>query len=520
MRLALAIGLACAAIASAEPEPEAPPTALFNGRDLAGWVQRGGKAPFTVENGEIVGTSLLNTPTSYLCTEKTYGDFILEFEFKVDPKLNSGVQFRSEWSDARKQIAVGGRMRWIPAGQVHGYQVEIDPDPKKDRWWSAGIYDQSRRGWLYPGPGGGDAAAFTRQGREVFKQGGWNHVRVEAIGDSIKTWINGTPRAEIKDALTPRGFIALQVHTIGKAADCDGLQVRWRHLTIREAPATPESKVNRPKSALPEDLGHWSPVVRAAAIRQATKAAPSTLPALLEALDSDNAGLRHSAAKVIATLAKSNAQKDGTEWQAVASKLIAMAGKDPDFWTRGEAAATLKHLPSPATATALIRAARDPDPWVVAAAVDAIGGLPLDLFDRQEYQDTAVRSLAAPRSATRSSGLKMIAALGPEGVQVLPQVEASVATFSRDSMFADRPRIDAIEWIARHDRRKAAALANGLLLDERWGAQGRFRRLVLFLKSLGKDAAPATDGLKRAAADKRNARLAATAANLLKSLAP
>ena len=144
----------------------------------------------------------------------------------------------------------------------------------------------------------------------------------------------------------------------------------------------------------------------------------------------------------------------------------------------------------------------------------------LDLFDRQEYQDTAVRSLAAPRSATRSSGLKMIAALGPEGVQVLPQVEASVATFSRDSMFADRPRIDAIEWIARHDRRKAAALANGLLLDERWGAQGRFRRLVLFLKSLGKDAAPATDGLKRAAADKRNARLAATAANLLKSLAP
>ena len=131
-----------------------------------------------------------------------------------------------------------------------------------------------------------------------------------------------------------------------------------------------------------------------------------------------------------------------------------MAGKDPDVWTRGEAAATLKHLPSPATATALIKAARDPDPWVVAAAVEAIGGLPLDLFDRQEYQDTAVRSLAAPRSATRSSGLKMIAALGPEGVQVLPQVEASVATFSRDSMFADRPRIDAIEWIARHDRRR------------------------------------------------------------------
>jgi Domain of Unknown Function (DUF1080) len=234
MKLALAIGLALAAVASSEPAPDSPVTPLFNGRDLSGWVQRGGKAPFTVENGEIVGTSELNTPTSYLCTEKTYGDFILEFEFKVDPKLNSGVQFRSEWFDAKKQVEAGDRTRWIPAGQVHGYQVEIDPDPKKNRWWSAGIYDQSRRGWLYPGPGGGDAADFTRQGREVFKQGGWNQVRVEAIGDSIKTWLNGTPRAAIKDALTPRGFIALQVHTIGKAADRNGLQVRWRHLTIRE----------------------------------------------------------------------------------------------------------------------------------------------------------------------------------------------------------------------------------------------------------------------------------------------
>ena len=31
-------------------------------------------------------------------------------------------------------------------GRVHGYQVEIDPS---DRAWSAGIYDEARKGWLY-----------------------------------------------------------------------------------------------------------------------------------------------------------------------------------------------------------------------------------------------------------------------------------------------------------------------------------------------------------------------------------
>ncbi len=213
---------------------------LFNGKDLTGWTQRGGKADYKVEDNTIVGTSRMNTPTTYLCTEKTYGDFILEYDFKVDPKLNSGVQFRSEWFKEKMKIDVEGKAKVIPAGQVFGYQAEIDAEPDKDRWWSAGIYDQSRRGWLYPGPKGGDEAAFTKQGRGIFKQGNWNHVRIEAVGTSIKTRLNDTPCADINDALTPSGFIALQVHTIGTSKDKDGLQVQWRNLRIQEIskPAT------------------------------------------------------------------------------------------------------------------------------------------------------------------------------------------------------------------------------------------------------------------------------------------
>jgi Domain of Unknown Function (DUF1080) len=210
---------------------------LFNGKNLDGWIQRGGKATYKVEDGAIVGTSTLNTPNSFLCTTRDYGDFILEYEFKIDPRLNSGVQIRSHCLSEPGTIQLKEKTIKVPAGRVHGYQVEIDPEPKKDRWWSGGIYDEGRRGWLFPGPLGGDAKQFTEQGRKIFKQDDWNKVRVEAIGDSIKTFVNGAPCAAITDSLSLSGFIALQVHGINKDKEKEGTQVRWRNLRIQEVTA-------------------------------------------------------------------------------------------------------------------------------------------------------------------------------------------------------------------------------------------------------------------------------------------
>ena len=217
---------------------------LFNGKDLTGWVQRGGKAKFTIENGEIVGTTMLTTPSSYLCTEKTYGDFVLEFDFKADPALNSGVQFRSQYSETPTPVEWNGKTIRSPAKTVFGYQVEIDPEPEKDRWWSGGIYDQSRRSWMYPSKDGPDGKDFTEQGRKIFKQGDWNHVRVVAVGDIIRTWLNGMPCAYLRDAMTTNGFFALQVHTIGpKKADV-GKQVRFRNLKLTELAAGTQPPAN------------------------------------------------------------------------------------------------------------------------------------------------------------------------------------------------------------------------------------------------------------------------------------
>lgn len=198
--------------------------ALFNGRDLTGWTQRGGKASYTVEGDTLVGRSVPNTPNSFLCTSRSYTNFILELEFKVATNLNSGVQIRSECFDEVREVVAGGKTLKIPAGRVHGYQIEIDPSA---RAWTGGIYDESRRGWL------NDIKA-NDPARKAFRQGQWNSFRIEANGDSLRTWLNGVAAADLKDSLTPAGFIALQVHGVG--AKTEPLEVRWRNIRIQELP--------------------------------------------------------------------------------------------------------------------------------------------------------------------------------------------------------------------------------------------------------------------------------------------
>ena len=195
---------------------------LFDGKSLDGWIQRGGKAKYTVASGEIIGTSVPKTSNSFLCTDRDYGDFELELEFKVDPKLNSGIQIRSQCFDEPRELKTDAKTIRIPAGRVHGYQVEIDPS---DRAWSCGIYDEGRRGWL-------NDLKDNEPARKAFRQNEWNKVRVVCRGDSIKTWLNDVPAADLKDGLTPSGFIALQVHGVGDKTE--PLEVRWRNIRIRE----------------------------------------------------------------------------------------------------------------------------------------------------------------------------------------------------------------------------------------------------------------------------------------------
>ena len=98
---------------------------LFDGKSLDGWVQHGGKATYKIEKGVIVGTAVPNTPNSFLCTRKHYGDFILELEFKVDPVLNSGVQVRSHVYEKDTAVEIRGKKR-KKKHYFHGLSVILD----------------------------------------------------------------------------------------------------------------------------------------------------------------------------------------------------------------------------------------------------------------------------------------------------------------------------------------------------------------------------------------------------------
>jgi len=194
---------------------------LFNEKNLEGWKLLNGQATFEVKDKEIIGTTRINTSNSFLATEKTYGDFILELEFKVDGNTNSGIQIRSE----SKPEYLNGR--------VYGYQVEIDPS---SRAWTGGLYDEARRDWLYP-------MEYNASAKKVFRKGQWNKVRVECIGPVIRTWINGIAASSVVDDLTMQGFIALQVHAVSKPEEA-GQQVHFRNIQIQTQkliPSPPDS---------------------------------------------------------------------------------------------------------------------------------------------------------------------------------------------------------------------------------------------------------------------------------------
>jgi len=208
---------------------------LFNGKDIEGWIQRGGKAKYSVQDGVLVGASVPNTENSFLCPPKEYGDFVLEYDFKVDPRLNSGVQIRSQCFDAPTVVkGRDGKEHKVAANRVHGYQIEIDNDPKRARWWTAGLYEEACRGWIFPGFGGGDAKAFTEQGGKITKVDDWNHVRIEAVGDHFQTWLNGEKRVDAKDDRVARGFFGFQVHGIGGDKEKAGTKVMWKNIRIKE----------------------------------------------------------------------------------------------------------------------------------------------------------------------------------------------------------------------------------------------------------------------------------------------
>lgn len=198
---------------------------LFNGKDLSGWNQLNGDHKYEVKNGVIVGTTVPGEPNGFLVTEEAFSDFILELEVRADVLMNnSGIQFRSLSHEGYRD------------GRVHGYQAEIDTKPQR---WSGSIYDEARRGWLY-------TMELNPKGKKAFVNNQWNKYRIEAIGNTIRTWVNGVPTAHLVDAETSSGFVGLQLHANNPNDPPGSHQIRFRDICIQTSDLQPSPATDIP----------------------------------------------------------------------------------------------------------------------------------------------------------------------------------------------------------------------------------------------------------------------------------
>ena len=200
---------------AAEPDLSEGFVSLYNGKDLTGWTPRGGQCTFEASGDSIIGTCVPGSPSTYLSTDRNdYSDYIFTAELKWEVDGNSGVMFRA----ASREGKNGNEIVYGPQCEMEGFN--------QDRGWSGGIYGQSAGGWRYP-----LWLDAHEEARKALKEGQWNRVTIQAIGNDVKTWVNGAPTAHWIDTEYCEGFFSLQVHS-GKQG-----KIHFRNIKVKEIEA-------------------------------------------------------------------------------------------------------------------------------------------------------------------------------------------------------------------------------------------------------------------------------------------
>jgi hypothetical protein len=182
--------LAAAVLAQRPKLPGEDWVALFNGKDLAGWVEVG-KEKWEVHDGAIHGQAVTKA-YGYLRTEKTYKDFQLSMRFKCVGDGNSGLFFHVDFKPGTPDVS-------------QGLQFEIDCVMNKH---TGGIYGDGRQWIVWPAP----------ENEGVVRQSDWNDYQVRVEGNRYVSRLNGVQMVDFTDP-TPKshdGYIALQLHSGGQ----------------------------------------------------------------------------------------------------------------------------------------------------------------------------------------------------------------------------------------------------------------------------------------------------------------
>jgi len=182
----------------------------FDGRPFAGWEGDTAKT-FRIEDGAIVGGTLkVRVPhNAFLCTTKSYRNFVLRAECKLIGNANGGIQFRSQ--------------RVPNHYEVSGFQADMDTGPDGGYWGT--LYDESRRNRALAAP---DKALL----RKIVKPG-WNQYEIRCEGPRIRLFLNGVETVDYTERdpkISQTGIIGLQIH------GGDPSEAWYRNIVIEELP--------------------------------------------------------------------------------------------------------------------------------------------------------------------------------------------------------------------------------------------------------------------------------------------
>lgn len=201
---------------------------MFNGKDLAGWVNVNcAPGTFYVKDGMIVTTG---KPTGYLRTEKQYENFVAEFEWmhvppKADAVGNSGFFV---WADALPALGTG-----YTRGIEVQVLVNLTYTDKK-----SGAVTASSHGDIFsihgatceperPHPAGAKRCMPAENRAKGANE--WNHYRIEANDGVIKLAVNGKVVSSVSKSNPRKGYLALEA---------EGSECRFRNLKVKELPST------------------------------------------------------------------------------------------------------------------------------------------------------------------------------------------------------------------------------------------------------------------------------------------
>lgn len=167
--------LALAADEKPKAESEEGFVSIFDGKTLDGW--QGDVKGYQVVDGAIVCQP---KGGGFLYTDKEYGDFVLRFEFKLEPGANNGIGIRT------------------PMGKNPAYAgMEIQVlDDTSDKYKS--IHDYQHHGSIY-----GVVPAKPGHLKPV---GEWNSEEIRCKGKQVTVILNGVTivDADIEKASTPK----------------------------------------------------------------------------------------------------------------------------------------------------------------------------------------------------------------------------------------------------------------------------------------------------------------------------